>query len=389
MTKSVYFILSILLVTGLAFVAGCTGTTGQEEQKAPETSSTAKNLSLTDGFSREVTIPFPPQKVVCSGSGCLRYLVYLGGQDLVAGVDDIEKKNQTIEGRPYTLAYGSQFKGLPLIGEFRGKDDPEKISAIAPELIFKTGTTGQPSATNAADADRLQEKTGIPVVAFPYGSLRNDAEKAEMFGALRLMGKATGKEARAEEVITYIEATMADLENRTAGIPESDQKRVYVGGVSASGAHGIISTEPAYPPFLWVHAKNVAAGMGTAHADIAKEALVNWDPEYLFIDVGTLQLDSEGAVGELKTDPALQGLSAVKEGRVYGVLPYNFYNTNYETVLANAYFVGKVLYPDRFADVDPEKKADEIFSFFIGKPVYTQLNSQYRNQGFGKISLSE
>ncbi|HOT94336.1 MAG TPA: iron ABC transporter substrate-binding protein, partial [Methanoregulaceae archaeon] len=142
MTKSVYFILSILLVTGLAFVAGCTGTTGQEEQKAPETSSTAKNLSLTDGFSREVTIPFPPQKVVCSGSGCLRYLVYLGGQDLVAGVDDIEKKNQTIEGRPYTLAYGSQFKGLPLIGEFRGKDDPEKISAIAPELIFKTGTTG-------------------------------------------------------------------------------------------------------------------------------------------------------------------------------------------------------------------------------------------------------
>ncbi|HOT95326.1 MAG TPA: iron ABC transporter substrate-binding protein, partial [Methanoregulaceae archaeon] len=65
------------------------------------------------------------------------------------------------------------------------------------------------------------------------------------------------------------------------------------------------------------------------------------------------------------------------------------YNTNYETVLANAYFVGKVLYPDRFADVDPEKKADEIFSFFIGKPVYTQLNSQYRNQGFGKISLSE
>jgi len=129
--------------------------------------------------------------------------------------------------------------------------------------------------------------------------------------------------------------------------------------------------------------------MGTAHADIAKEALVAWDPEYIFIDVGTLQLDNEGAVGELKNDPALQGLSAVREGRIYGVLPYNFYNTNYETVLANAYFVGKVLYPDRFADIDPAKKADEIYTFFIGKPVFSTLNSQYGNRGFARISLSE
>lgn len=389
MKREVVFIFSIFLVAGLAFLAGCTATTGQEEKKATETSAAVKTLTLTDGFSRQVTIPFPPQKVVCSGSGCLRYLVYLGGQDLVAGVDDIEKKNQTIEGRPYALAYGQKFRDLPLIGEFRGKDDPEKIIAISPDVIFKTGSTGTAYATSAADADKLQEKTGIPVVAFPYGSLRNDAEKAEFFGALRVLGKATGREARAEEVIAYIGATMADLENRTADIPESDQKSVYVGGVSSAGAHGIISTEPAYPPFLWVHARNVAAGMGTAHADIAKEALVAWDPEFIFIDVGTLQLDNEGAVGELKNDPALQGLTAVKEGRVYGVLPYNFYNTNYETVLANAYFVGKVLYPDRFADVDPVKKADEIYTFFVGKPVFSQLNRQYRDQGFANILLAE
>jgi iron complex transport system substrate-binding protein len=388
MKRPVLFILCIFLAAGLAFLAGCTGTTGQETKKAPETSAAAKTLTITDGFSRQVTIPFPPQKVICSGSGCLRYLVYLGGQDLVAGVDDIEKKDQAIEGRPYALAYGSRFKDLPLIGEFRGKDDPEKIIAIAPDVIFKTGSTGTAYATSAAEADKLQEKTGIPVVAFPYGSLRNDAEKAEMFGALRVLGKATGREARAEEIIAYIGATMADLENRTAGIPQADQKKVYIGGVSSAGAHGIISTEPAYPPFLWVHAQNVAGGIGTAHADIAKEALVAWDPEFIFIDVGTLQLDDEGAVGELKSDPALQGLSAVREGRIYGVLPYNFYNTNYETVLANAYFVGKVLYPDRFADVDPVKKADEIYTFFLGEPVFSQLNSQYRNQGFAKIALS-
>lgn len=362
------------------FTAGCTGTEAAQ-------SGVGETNTVTDGFGRTVAVPSPPESVVCSGSGCLRYLVYLQGQDLVVGVDDIEKKDQAIEGRPYALAYGAQFKGLPLIGEFRGKDDPEKILGIGPEVIFKTGSSGTAYATSAAEADKLQERTGIPVVAFPSGSLRNDAEKAEMYEGLRVMGRVIGKEERAEEVIAYIEATIADLETRTGDIPEDERKTVYVGGVSYAGAHGIISTEPAYPPFLWVNAENVAAGLGTAHADVAKEALVDWDPEYLFIDVGTIQTESDGAIGELKNDPALKGLTAVKEGRVYGVLPYNFYSTNYETVLANAYFIGKTLYPDRFEDIDPKEKADEIYTFFIGKPVFSEHNSQYRDLGFGKIPL--
>jgi iron complex transport system substrate-binding protein len=98
-------------------------------------------------------------------------------------------------------------------------------------------------------------------------------------------------------------------------------------------------------------------------------------------------MDNDGAIGQLKTDPALKGLSAVREGKVYGVLPYNFYNTNYETVFADAYFIGKILYPDRFADIDPAKKADEIFMFFVGKPVFEELNSQFRDLGFAQIPL--
>ena len=364
----------------LMAAAGCTGTTAGGGAAGEE-------ITVTDGFGRSVTAPSPPESVVCSGSGCLRYLVYLQAQDLVVGVDDIEKKEQEAEGRPYALAYGSKFKDLPLIGEFRGKDDPEKIISIGPDVVFKTGSTGTAYGTSAAEADKLEDKTGIPVVAFPYGSLRDDAEKAEMYGGLRVMGEVLGKQDRAEEVIAYIDATMADLERRTGDIPEADQKSVYVGGISSAGAHGIISTEPAYPPFLWVHAKNVATGLGTAHADVAKEALVNWDPEYIFIDAGTTQMESGGAVGELKNDAALAGLSAAKNGKVYGVLPYNFYNTNYETVLADAYFVGKTLYPDRFADVDPVKKADEIYTFFVGKPVFGDLNDQYNNLGFAAIPL--
>ncbi|WP_370273564.1 iron ABC transporter substrate-binding protein [Methanosarcina sp. MSH10X1] len=344
------------------------------------------DLTITDGFGREVTIPGNAERVVCSGAGCLRYLVYLQAEDYIAGVDSMEKKENEIEGRPYAIA-NPQLKDYPLIGEAKGKDDPEKIIEVNPEIILKSSTIGQASDPTAADADALQGKTGIPVISFPYGSLNNEKQRDEMYSSLRMMGDAVGKQERAEEVIDYIDATMHDLESRTADIPESERKTVYIGGVSLSGAHGIISTEPTYAPFLWVNANNVAAGVSTEHADVAKEALVAWDPEYIFIDVGTLQLGNEGAIGELKNDASLAGLSAAKNGKVYGVIPYNFYSTNYESVLANAYFVGKVLYPERFEDIDPEAKADEIYTFFVGKPVFTDLNGQYNNLGFKQIPL--
>ena len=389
MKKQIFWMISgIAVVLTCLLCAGCLQQAGTEAaNQGPSNAQPDSIVTITDGFGRMVTVPSNPAEVVCSGSGALRYLVYLQGQDLVVGVDDIEKKDQAIEGRPYALVYGQRFKSLPLIGEFRGNDDPEKIVGIGPEIVFKTGSTGTAYSTSAADADKLQEKTGIAVVAFPYGGLRDDNEKAEMFGALRVMGGTIGKEDRAEEVIAYIESTLADLENRTGDIPESEQKTVYIGGISYAGAHGIISTEPAYPPFLWVHAKNVATGMGVAHADVSKEALVDWDPEYIFIDVGTAQIEDGGALGELKNDPALGGLTAVRNDRVYGVLPYNFYSTNYESVLADAYFIGKTLYPDRFPDIDPQQKADEITRFFVGKPVFSELNSQYGDMGFSQIPV--
>ncbi len=72
---------------------------------------------------------------------------------------------------------------------------------------------------------------------------------------------------------------------------------------------------------------------------------------------------------------------------MYGVLPYNFYSTNYESVLADAYFIGKTVYPDRFADIDPSVKADEIYAKFVGKPVFNELNRNYNNTGFRKIEV--
>jgi iron complex transport system substrate-binding protein len=378
------FLMIAVLITAAICVSGCTSSSSEATQKSSVDNATT--VTITDGYGRSVTIPENPDRIICSGSGCLRYVVYLGEQDKVVGVDSIEKENQTSEARAYAIA-NPQFASLPLIGEFRGKDDPEKIVAIDPQVIFKTGSaTDQPASVIGA-ADTLQNKTGIPVIAIPYGSLKNTQEQAQMYNSLRLMGSILGNESRADELIRYVNATTQDLESRTGNITASEQKTVYIGGISSSGAHGIISTEPAYPPFIWVHANNIAAGSGTAHADMSKEVIVDADPEYLFIDAGTSQIANGSAIDELSTNAAYSSLSAVKNGKVYGVLPYNFYTTNYESVLADAYFVGKTLYPDRFSDITPETKADEIYTEFVGQPVFAIIKANNGNFGFEKISV--
>jgi iron complex transport system substrate-binding protein len=80
-----------------------------------------------------------------------------------------------------------------------------------------------------------------------------------------------------------------------------------------------------------------------------------------------------------------QSLRAVKKGQVYSLMPYNYYTTNIDTAIADAYFAGKVIFPEQFKDIDPAKKADEIYQFLLGKPLYEQMAKDYG--GFRKLDL--
>ncbi|QQG66570.1 iron ABC transporter substrate-binding protein [Desulfobulbus oligotrophicus] len=342
----------------------------------------AQGRTVTDASGRTVVLPDTVKRVICSGSGCLRLLCYLQAQDRVVAVDDIETRHSAFDARPYALA-NPQFKDMPVFGQFRGLDNPEIILTLdpAPQVIFKIfmGLGDRP--------DKLQAKTGIPVVAIDSGDL--GARRPQFQAALRLMGEVVGRSERAETVIAYFEKTIHDLQARTAGISVDEQPSVYLSGVAFKGPHGLQSTEPAYPPFTFIGARNLAlqgAGKSLSHSIIAREQIVSWNPDYLFVDLSTLQMgEKAGGLYELRTDPAYATLRAVTDGQVFGVLPYNWYAQNFESILANAYFIGKTLYPDRFQDIDPAVKTDEIYTSVIGKPVFSTMNTMFSNLIFTRL----
>jgi iron complex transport system substrate-binding protein len=213
------------------------------------------------------------------------------------------------------------------------------------------------------------------VVVLSYGAFATF--DTAVYDALRIAGRVLDRENRAAAVIAYIESLRRDLDTRTRTIPAEEKPGVYVGGIGYRGAHGIESTEKAYIPFDWVHARNMVQAVESqlgSHLFVDKEVLLGLDPAVIFIDGGGYQLVAEDL--HRKSD-YYGALTAFQKGRVYCLLPFNWYTTNIGTALADAYAIGKTLHPRHFEDVDLAAKADEIYTFLVGRPVYAQMVSDY------------
>lgn len=332
----------------------------------------AQPRAITDLAGRQVTIPTEPRRIVCLAPGSLRLIVYLQASDRVVGVEDLEKKNP--HGRPYWLAH-PELSNLPTVGpggpgSINREPDLEAILGVNPDVLFVTNM-------DASLADRVQARLGAPVVVLNYG--RFASFDPVVYDSIRLAGRILGREERSEAVVDFIEAARRDLQARSVGLTESQRAPAYVGGIGFRGEHGLESTDADYIPFAWVGVDNLARMWGKAgHQFVDREQVLALDPAVIFVDGGGL--------GRLREDAArrpkfYRSLTAFREGRVYLLHPFNWYVTNIGAALADAYAIGKRLYPTLYTDLNPAAKADEIYAFLLGKPVHAQMVGRYGDLG--------
>lgn len=330
--------------------------------------ATAETITVTDMGKRAVEVPFNPQRIICLSPGTLRFIVYLEAAAKVVGVEDFERSRPL--GRPYILSH-PELKKLPGIGpggpaSINKEPDLEAVLKVRPDVIFI-------SYMEPSNADSLQKKLGIPVVILSHGRFASLNEF--VYGSLRLAGKILNAERRAEEVIAYIENAQKDIQSRTQKVPKAGKPSVYVGAVGYKGVQGIESTDASYTPLEWVGARNLAETASPQnHVFVDKEKLLAWNPDIIFIDGGGLNLVKQDMA---KKPEFYAGLKAFRAKRVYVIYPFNYYATNAGTAMVDAYAVGKLLYPDNFADIDLKGKADEIYSFLYGKPLYRLMEKDF------------
>ncbi|MBQ2069774.1 MAG: ABC transporter substrate-binding protein, partial [Bacilli bacterium] len=342
---------------------------------SPSQSSSAKEKTkLTDMNGRVVEVELGSyKKIVYIGAGALRLYSYIGDVSLLAGVEDID--NMAVSGRPamfdgvarpYFIAYENEFKGLPSVGKggpMAQAAEAEAILSCKPDLIIS-------EYEDVEQADKLQEKVGVPVLTlkYGYGGVFDEAAK----GSLEMLGKVLGKDEKAAKLTSFIQNSKEDIEKRTANV--TSDELVYICGLGNWGTTNHLMSAKDYMPFNLAHINNIGDELLTKKgiSSVEKEKLVA-----RYADIDKMIIDA-AAIKNIKPllqeDPNLfEGCKAVEDGEVYLEMAYNAYYTNLEIALANTYFAGKAVHPEAFKDIDIKAKLGEITTAFLGKDLSKEI----------------
>ncbi len=370
---------AFLLAAALMFTlfAGC-GAKAEQASTQPSASAeqtpAATTRTITDMVGRNVEIPATVEKIVPLGN-TPRMITYLGLASKVVGVGGMAA-DKISPVTAYAYANKDFWANIPVVGtDAAGATDyyPEQIIAVKPDVILCSYT--------AELADEIQTKTGIPTVAVAMGTLFGD----DYNEALRLLADVCGVKDRAEEVISYIDECLSDLKTRTANVPEADKPTVLGAAATFKGAHGIEGVYTKYAVFEAIAANDVTKGTSDKSGGVLvdKEQVLGWNPQYLFLDSGGVSLVKQDYAA---TPDFYTQLTAVKDGNVYQYPSSTSYYSNVEIPIVNAYYVGSLLYPEQFKDINFEEKANEIFKFFLGADDYLSVING-ADAGYGKVDL--
>ena len=364
---------AVLAVFALTLTA-CGSNSAASGSASAASSSAAVTKTVVDAYGRSVEVPKDAKTAATVGSSA-RFVVYAGAQDKLIAVTEME--TTPAMNRPYAIAYKDLFANLPSTSNgnhlLETNVNEEQLMDLNPDVII--------SSRSAEECDALQKDTGIPVIGITY---QNQLFTDNVYNSITCVGEALGTEDHANEVVAKLKEWDADLKARTADIADADKPSVYVGAVNYKGAKSFTGTYANYAPLVELNAKNVADETGQkAAVDVDLEQIGNWDPDYMFLNAGNMDL--------MKADYAnnqafFNGLKAFQQGNLYTQPFFNFNGTNIDTGICDTYFIGATIYPDKFADVDLKAKYSEIYTTLLGVDFYRAM--QQSGMDFKSISFN-
>lgn len=356
-------------------LAGCSSSSSSSSSSSDSSAATtteSATKTVVDAYGRSVEVPADVKSAATVGSGA-RFVVYAGGQDKLIAVTEMETDPGI--NRPYAIAYKDLFTSLPATSNgnhlMETNVNEEQLMELNPDVII--------SSRSAEECDALQEATGIPVIGISY---QNQLFTDKVYKSITCVGEALGTEDHANEVVAKLKEWDADLKARTANIPDDQKPTVYVGAVNYKGAKSFGGTCANYAPLVELSAKNVADSTGQdGSIDVDIEQIANWNPDYMFLNAGNMDLMKEDYANN---KDLFDSLTAFQEGHLYTQPFFNYNGTNIDTGICDTYFIGATIYPDAFADVDLESKYSEIYTTLLGVDFYQIM----KENGIGFKSLS-
>jgi len=240
--------------------------------------------TLTDELGRTVAVPVHPHKLVCLAPSIVDDVYSLGAGDDVIAVSE------------YTTDPAEAAK-KPTIG---GPLNPslEKIIALHPDLVLGTG-----DMNHLPSIDQL-ERYGVPVfMVNPHGI-------AGIYKSIASLGHALNRDSDAAHLLRDLQAREQSVRARVLDKPAVRLfLPVWYDPIVTVGRHAFITE------LIEVAGGNsITSDIAQEWPQVSLEAIVARHPDALLLIKG-----SKVSLAELSGRPGWQGLSAVREGRVFFV----------------------------------------------------------------------
>jgi len=268
-------------------------------------------VTVTDDRGKEIVIPTRPERIVVAGTTLyIEILLDIGAGERIVGVTSSPDNPPEV-------------KDLPQVGP-SFSPSVEEILALRPDLVL--GAYG-------AVRDRLEE-AGITVltVGRPGGYI---ASVPDILAAIRTVGTAVGNLPQAERLSGQIAEEIVEVESAVLGLPPVKAAFLYMSAPDtppyASGSGSI-----EHELILRAGGVNVFSDV-QGFPQVSLEEVLARDPQVIFSDPSQVE--------NITGSKLLQGVAAVKGGRVYGIKASATVSTRVAETLRT---MAQLLHPEAF-----------------------------------------
>lgn len=298
-------------------------------------------LRFRDDAGREITLPVPLRRVVVFNRYTTEFVRAVGGMPAVVGVDI-----DSARGREY---WPTVTPGM-LAGQGQSSPNYEAIVAMRPEVVFF------PRNSDWQKAAEVLGRFHITVVVLTAWDVLKHEQNVE------LLGRLFGQPQRAARLNAFYRGYRDLLAQRLRGVA---RKRVYIEEVGnyktllkGSGWHDMVELGGGQNVFGDVEIAGQSSARGTVQGfSVDPEEVIARRPELIVkLEPGQYlphpRAFSEQVLKGIAARPGFASLPAVRSGQVYHI---SYYLAGGCSKIIGALQIAKWLYPERFADVDPEQ----------------------------------
>lgn len=318
------------------------------------------DIQVTDMLGRSVYIPAEANKVASISASTTVELFMLAPEKMIGW-----NNRRTSEENTYME---SNYTNLPVIGGGKKDANYENIISMNPDIVL-IGHGGSEDQVN-----QIQDKFGdIPTL-----DVEGDNNLTNVTSSLTFLGKILGKKEKSEKLVNFYKDMMQEVNSTVSKIPDSEKKKVYY----ARDSTGLMSNPPGSTHTQLIEicgGKNVVeAPLTKGSVGVSMELLLQWNPDVIITS------DAE-FYKKVYSDSYWANIKAVEDKQVYLVpkSPFNWFEDppGANTIIGIPW-TAKVLYPDKFKDLDLKKITKEFYAEYYNYNLTdTQASEILSNSG--------